>query len=595
MNKSGVVTSFFTIGLLFFASFQTCFALDTSKYIPFDEVATDMEAYCLSVFSGTNVEKFDLKILSVVRNIKPGQNMILVLGTDERFEHSSAVHGCSGSPVYIDGRLAGALAAGWDGSLDSLYLVRPIEEMLDVGSVPTPACSNDLTANQFDFSQPLNLENYYAQSMNFRRNNRSDLQMDLPLSCSLPSEVVKSFENDFNNMGIKPVAAGAILPSAAFPQADKFETGGVLSLVLCGGDISMAATGTVTEIVDDQIFGFGHQFRGDGQTALPLAAGVVHTVIASRVSSFKLSSPGPILGTLEFDQSAAIRGTIAKMPPTIPLHIQVDACNDTQIRNYACYLGIDRSLTPMVLQAAVSGAAQMQGILPREHTVRYSGQINLAGDQPIMLDNISSGRKLSDIGMELMSATSMLLNNPFEPIEIDAININLKTEPVDTTASVWAVNLDRTEVKAGQTITATVALRSFRNAEETVTIDFTVPETLRPGNYKMQILGPIEYQSFASKMAPHKFRATNAASLKSGLSRIFKYRRDRLYAVMQIDSSGLVIREHELGQLPPSKMLLMQDPKRLLPIAPYRDWAENHITLDKIVSGTAEIGFAVTN
>jgi hypothetical protein len=93
-----------------------------------------MEAYCLSVFSGTQIEKFPLKILSIVRNHQPGHDMILVVGTEERFMHSSAIHGCSGSPVYIDGRMAGALAAGWDGSLDSLYLVRPIHDMLAVGT-----------------------------------------------------------------------------------------------------------------------------------------------------------------------------------------------------------------------------------------------------------------------------------------------------------------------------------------------------------------------------------------------------------------------------------------------------------------------------
>ena len=120
MTKSGLLTSPFIVALLIFAlTIQAAgFALDASKYIGIDEVQPGMEAYCLSVFSGTEVEKFGLKILSVVRGTRPGQDMILVLGTDERFQHSSAVHGCSGSSVFIDGRLAGALAAGWDGSLD---------------------------------------------------------------------------------------------------------------------------------------------------------------------------------------------------------------------------------------------------------------------------------------------------------------------------------------------------------------------------------------------------------------------------------------------------------------------------------------------
>ena len=107
-----------------------------------DEVQAGMEAYCLTVFSGMQVEKFPLKVLSVVQGYRPGQNMILVLGTDERFKHAGAIHGCSGSPVFIDGRLAGALAAGWDGSLDALYMVRPIDDMRQVGSVEAPMQSS---------------------------------------------------------------------------------------------------------------------------------------------------------------------------------------------------------------------------------------------------------------------------------------------------------------------------------------------------------------------------------------------------------------------------------------------------------------------
>ena len=99
-----------------------------------DEVRKDMEAYCLSVFEGTKVEKFPMKVLSVVRDWEPKRDAILVVGTDPRFIHAGTVHGCSGSPVYIDGRLAGALAAGWDGSKDPLYFVTPIKYMLEVGS-----------------------------------------------------------------------------------------------------------------------------------------------------------------------------------------------------------------------------------------------------------------------------------------------------------------------------------------------------------------------------------------------------------------------------------------------------------------------------
>ena len=595
MIKCGALTSSSVIVLLILAlGVQAVgFALDTSKYIGIDEIRPDMEAYCLSVFSGTKVEKFGLKILSVVRGTKPGQDMILVLGTDERFQHSSAVHGCSGSSVFIDGRLAGALAAGWDGSLDSLYLVRPIEDMLKVGSEESPAAANDMTGSGFDFSQPLDIETYYQQSIGRLQNQNLDSRMYLPLSSSLPPQTLQEHDHALKGMGFLPVAAGNFLPSRSFEEVGSFERGGVLALVLCGGDISLAATGTVTEVVGDQVYGFGHHYKGQGTVNLPMATGVVHTVVASRNSSFKLSSPGPVSGTFQFDQSTGVRGTIGQMPKTIPLHIEIQRYNDPENRVYDCYLAVDQAVTPIVLQVVLDGTANMQGPMPLEHTIRYSARIALAGGESIVFDNISSGQQVLEIGREFYSALGLLLSNPFGEVNIDSIDVKMNMEPVNSTASIWAVDVSQTNVRPGQTITASVVLKSYRSQEQTVTVDLKIPETLVPGTYKMQIIGGSEYQLFVSKMAPQRFRAVDLVSLKTALGKVLEYRRDGLYAVMSTPASGLVIRQLELGQLPPTKMLLMQDSKRLQPLEPYKAWTENSIKLDKIVDGSAEIVITV--
>ena len=160
-NRIRVTLSAFTLTIMLLNIQYIGCSLDTSKYISIDEVRTDMEAYCLTVFYGTEIEKFDLEILSIVQNSKPGQNMILVKGTDERFAKTSAVHGCSGSPVYIDGRMAGALAAGWDGSLESLYLVRPIQDMLEVGIAGSDSGVTNAVSMMNDDVQMLDLKASY--------------------------------------------------------------------------------------------------------------------------------------------------------------------------------------------------------------------------------------------------------------------------------------------------------------------------------------------------------------------------------------------------------------------------------------------------
>jgi hypothetical protein len=139
---------------------------DAQRYIKVDEVKPGMTGYCLTDYGEHGIEKFALKVVNVVHNIEPGRNAILVMGTDERFRHSGIVAGCSGSPVYFDGRLAGALAFGWEFGKDPLYGVTPIDEMLQVGcgcDATTPQNPARSAAVSFDFSQPINLAEVGAQ------------------------------------------------------------------------------------------------------------------------------------------------------------------------------------------------------------------------------------------------------------------------------------------------------------------------------------------------------------------------------------------------------------------------------------------------
>ncbi|MBL7214082.1 MAG: hypothetical protein ISS71_00220 [Phycisphaerae bacterium] len=565
--------------------------MDTTKYIFLDEIQADMEAYCLTVFSGTQVERFGLKVLSVVRGYRPGQNMILVIGTDERFQHAGTIHGCSGSPVFIDGRLAGALAAGWDGSLDALYMVRPIEDMLEVGSVESPPDTTSEAVFHFDLSGPMNLADVYRQSMDQLQNCAGEQGMLIPLSSSLPSQVCDSFRVPLHQMGFIPVSAPATLPTVS--EATDFERGGVLSVVLCGGDISLAATGTVTDILGDQIYGFGHNFKGQGPTNLPITAGVVHAVVAGRNSSFKFSSPGPVLGTLQFDQSFGVRGTIGVAPKTIPLTIRVHRENAPESRTYNCYLASDRMYTPLILQLALNGAALLQGPLPPEHTVRYESQVKIKGQEPLILKNISSGQSTSDIEQNLYSIAALALNNPFKELELESIDATVEITSGDGSAGIRAVDVSGTRVRPGQTISISVTLISFRSEESATVIEFKIPETLSSGKYTIQVMGGSNYRRFVANLAPQRFRAFDAETLMEALRRVTGFRNDGLYAVMPIPATGIVLQQHELPQLPQTKMLLMQDDKRLRPVTAYQDWTESRIDLDKIVQGGAEIEIMV--
>ena len=596
MRHSGVLlrkAAISAILTLFFLN-PLVFGLDSSKYISVDEIRTDMEAYCLTVYSGTEIERFELEIISVVKKSSPGRSMVLVKGVDERFTHSSAVHGCSGSPVFIDGRLAGALAAGWDGSLDSLYLVRPIEDMLETGAVETADSGADGSAMMtgYDYSRPIDLDVFLQKNLEVVRQHQVEPRMSLPLAMSFPAEVCESNREAFQQMGFMPFSASGDM--LAGDQSDiKLEQGGTLAAVLCGGDISMAAIGTVTEIVGDQVYGFGHSCTGRGAVNFPMAAGVIHTVVAHRASSFKFGTAGAIQGTLFFDQSASILGTIGQEPKTIPLKINVKRYNDPKDRTYNCFLAVDRNYTPRILMTALAGAGLMQGSLPYEETVTYQGKIKVQGLDPIQIDNISSGKGLTPMASGISSAVGLLLNNPFQETVVESIEANMQITPEDRVSSVWAADLSQTTLKPGQTVSVRVTLRSRRAEETAVKLSLAIPKNLPKGKYSLQVLGPVQYQKYVSEMAPHRFRALDMATLHTALQDLLKLRQDRLHIVMQVPSTGLVLRQHELADLPPTKMLLMQDSKRLGQIEPYKNWIENSVEVDRIVDGTVKVELTV--
>lgn len=596
MEQSGVLLKKNTVSAVLTILFLNSlgFGLDSSKYISVDEIKTDMEAYCLTVYSGTEVERFDLKILSVVKKASPGRAMILVKGLDERFKISSAVHGCSGSPVFIDGRLAGALAAGWDGSLEPLYLVRPIEEMRETGSTESPAnrVNSEATASGYDYSRPIDLDAFWRENLDVIQQHQSQPRMALPLAMSLPDQVCEENRQTFQKMGFIPFSTAGDIAAEAGSDIP-LEQGGTLSLVLCGGDISLAAIGTVTEIDGDQLYGFGHSFMGQGATDLPMAAGVIHTVVAHRQSSFKLGTAGPVQGALLFDQAASVRGTIGQTPKTIPLKIHVKRYNDPQDRTYDCFLAVERNYTPRILMVVLSGAGQMQGELPNEHTVSYQGTIAVRDYEPIQIDNISSGQGLMPAAMEMGSAVGLFLNNPFEDVVIESLQADIQIGPEDRLSSVWAADVSQVTAKPGQTVSVSVVLKSRRSEETAVNISLKIPEDLPKGKYALQVLGPNEYRQFVSQMAPQRFRAVDMPTLHGALQEIFNYRRRRLYCVMQVPATGLVMRQHELADLPPTKMLLMQDAKRIIPVEPYQDWVESSIEIDRIVDGEVKVELTV--
>jgi hypothetical protein len=574
--------------------------LDRSKYISIDEIQPGMKGYCLTIYKGTEVEKFDLDVASVVRNVAPGRNAILVQSTDERFIHTGPVAGCSGSPVYIDGRLAGALAFGWIFSKDPLYGVTPIEEMLQTGRAGASSEAGHTKYSKgfaFDFSRPIDfaeinreitrsaMQAAEGRKTSFTHNSTNATVLPSPLITSgLPAgvcEQLNTLVEPFGFMAVSGIGGGTDFKNS---RNVRLVPGASIAVPLVTGDISMDVLGTVTEVSGNKVYAFGHSFLGYGAVNLPMATGYVHTVVSSLSRSFKFGSSLNIVGAVTVDESVAICGQIGAKPRMIPLTIRVDRYNDVEKRVYNCRLADNQVLTPLVLGAAVAGAALRGGDLPPDNTVEYKAAIHIEGAESISFENISANTGLNEIMWESVGSTALLLNNPYRKVDVNSIEFDICLKSKDIASRIWSIDLSDSKVNAGQKLDVSVVLESALADKKKYRFTLNIPENLAPGMYELIVCGGAGYQEFLKQNVPYKFIPQSLPTLIEAANNVLRIDRGRLYCLLVLPRGGIAVEKAELPDLPPTKALVLQDPKRILTTQSYPHWLEESLKTGTVVT-----------
>jgi hypothetical protein len=578
-----------TSALLSLLFFGLCYAsekqLDKNKYIGIDEIRPGMDAYCLTVYEGTKVEQFDMEVVDVMRDFKPGQDLILVKGTDERFIYTGPVSGCSGSPVYIESRLAGALAlaVGWPFSKDALYGATPIEEMLAVTDHKGGRDNRARPVLALDFSKPIELAEIdkllhagYGQGINVPS---GFTRLPVPLITSLPMEAITDFTEPFGFMAVPGVSGGG----ATEPTEEiKLTPGASLAISLSTGDIKITGLGTVTEVIDEKIYGLGHGFLSYGAVDLPLATGYVNTVVASNYRSFKLGDSLKTVGAIKVDEATGVYGEIGAKAELIPVELNIERYNDRR-RILNCQLANNIELTPLLVRMVLKGVALMKGSLPPDHLMEYKVTIEIEGHKAITFENLSTAIGLNEFLTECVVPLAILLNNPYEKAQIQGIDIDICITEKNVLSNIWSVDLSDTHVKAGESLKISVVIESFLTQKKKYTFDFKIPENLEPGQYDLIIGGSSAYERFLRSTAPYKFKAQNFQGIIEALNNILNIRRDKLYSVLALPSAGVAIEESILPDLPASKALVLQDAKRTLRLTPYTPWIEKQLDIDSVI------------
>jgi hypothetical protein len=568
---------------------------ESSRYIGLDEIKPGMKAQCLTVFSGTEPEKFDFEVVSVVRNIGPGRDAILVKGLDERFIHAGIVAGCSGSPVYIDGRLAGAVSFGWSFSKDALYGVTPIEEMLAVGSGGQGAGGTQMSIG---LSGAIDLAQVEQQIVsNLRQWSQTDTAeglLPMPLAVSgIPAGAGEELARFLGAGGfaVEAVPGGS---ASSGSQHTKLEAGSCLAIPLVSGDIQLTVVGTATEVKNGRVLGFGHQLLGYGAVDLPMATGEIHTVVANTMRSFKIGSPIDIVGTLTTDESRAVSGTIGRAPDMIPMTIEVSRYNDPQKRSYRCEVANNRMLTGLLVRVSLYGAMMQRGALPPDNTIKYKADIDVEGGETISYENVLSNENVAELLTEAMVPVTLVMNNQFESRQVKSMRFEVEELDKVQVGVIRSVDLSDQKVEQGGKLSVGAVVEAMRGPTQRYTLDFNVPADLKPGQYEILVTGGTGYLEFLKRAALQRFIAEDFDSLVEALNNVLQIRRDRLYCIFVLPRGGIALERAELADLPATKSMVLADASRTVEVRPYQHWMERSAATGRVIDGQEQIQVEVT-
>ena len=340
-----------------------------TPFFPLKDVRAGMRGTGLTVFSGGQISEFQVEVLGVMDNAGPKQSIILARLSGGPLDHTGVLEGMSGSPVYLDGKLAGAVAMAFPYAKDPIAGIRPIEDMVRASTSVAPAPRAALGDRDI-------LHLFHRPPEALAAGERM-INVATPLAFTgFSRATVEAFEPQLQALGLDPrqgVSGGGNLPPALGNPAD-LKPGSMISVQLMSGDLGVGADGTLTYIDGDRMYAFGHSFLGVGSTALPFARSEVITLLSALNASFKVSSAKEWMGDITQDRDTAVSGELGKLPALIPMAISVTRAG-RPIESYHVRMVDHPLLTPLLIQMAVASAIDATERTVGAASIRIGGEI----------------------------------------------------------------------------------------------------------------------------------------------------------------------------------------------------------------------------
>jgi hypothetical protein len=522
-------------------------AQESREILPLDQVRPGMQGYAYTIFTGDQVEKFDLEVLGVLDNfLGPKQAIILVQLKGPKVEHTGVVAGMSGSPVYLDGKLAGALSLKL-----GIFTKEPIAGVTPIEAILTPPSQN--SSSQYG-SQQLSLPIESAARTGLPSSSALEpIETPLVFSGFQPA-AIQQFATHLQGYGLVAAQGGTSPPR---PEDAHLAAGDMAGMVLVQGDASINSACTVTAVRSDRVYLCGHPFLNLGDVQLPMARSRVVTTLSSNLASTKIVNV-----TITGDHLTAVTGTIGAPPAMVPLDLTLVANEAGAPKQKTLHFELVNhpKLTPLLVAITTFSGLTQNSLYGEGTTLHLSGEIRLQGHAPVQIENtFSPGDSLSPdglpIALSMQSVFTRLFTNSFEPAKVERISLRVESVPGRKSFTIESAWLERGEAAPGETLRVRVLLRPYRGVARVEETTVHVPDQAARGTTLRVLVSDADLLNRASR----GFAFGGAGSASDGLDQLIallnrERRNDRLYVGLFAPSPTLLWGDKELPNIPLSQI-----------------------------------------
>ena len=567
---SVLLVSFCVLVLAGSVSAQKTVALNNSPQLfALEDIRPGMKGTARTVFSGTEAEEFGVEVLGVLPGFPgPRQSAIIARLSGSNVDKTGVFAGMSGSPVFIDGKLVGAIAFSFPFSKEPIAGITPIKQMIDLFNKGSENENKPKEPSPVSFSQLAATE----WKPNFPKPAVSSVSLFAPVSAGSPlmpllgqqmtpiatplvfsgisQDTLAMFSPQLMASGMLPVsgAGGSAAITPLSPVDGKtLPAGSSISVQLVRGDYSLAASGTVTLRDGDRIYAFGHPFLSLGSSDMPMSECSVVTVIPNVNNSFKLAVPGQMVGSISQDRASGIFGLLKREPKMIPVKVNLHTSRD-RTESYSYEIANDTFLTPLLLNITVFNTITSSERALGDSTLSVKGEIKVRGQETIQIDRRFSANNSAIMAAgSIASPVSSLLTSGFDDVQLDGITLDISSTDTKYAASLERIALDRTEVHRGDKIEVQAYVRTESGKQFVQRIPVQIPADAPPGQLLVFVGdgGALQEGSPAKSFVPR-----DLGQLVRAINTVKKS--DRLYVKLFRITNGAVIGTNELPSLPPS-------------------------------------------